>query len=289
MTVGRAAGRVSRRCRLSFGRVSVAVLLLLLAFSWVWVVTEERARGSALVSAESVEHVGRFLRDLVGWGAARPPAYLRPERWGAMAGLALETLAMSILAAGIAGGGAVLLALFAARNVAFGALRPSSSLIWPLAYLLARGAFAVTRALPELVWALLLLFLFLPGLLPGALALGLHNLGVVGKLSAEAVENVQVRPLQALQRSGARPGQVLAYGVLPALLPQLLTYLCYRWEVIIRSTMIVGFVGAGGLGYEFRLRMSYFHYTEVTLILLVYLLLVVGVDLISAGLRRLAR
>lgn len=147
----------------------------------------------------------------------------------------------------------------------------------------------MSRALPELLWALLLLFLFTPGTLPGALALGLHNLGVVGKLGAEVVEDLNLRPIQALQRSGARPGQLLAYGIVPSMLPQLLTYLLYRWEVIIRSTIVVGFVGAGGLGQEFRLRMSFFHYTDVTLILLVYLLLVFGVDLVSAGLRRLAR
>ena len=76
--------------------------------------------------------------------------------------------------------------------------------------------------------------------------------------------------------------------MLPRVLPQLLTSLLYRWEEVVRTTVVVGFVAAGGLGREFRLRMSFFHYDDVAL-LLCYLVLVVGVDLASAGLRRLAR
>jgi phosphonate transport system permease protein len=286
---GQRARTVGLRAGLSFGQVSMALVLVVVILSWLWVIGEDRARGVVLLSAESAEHVGRFIGDLLGLDAARTPAYLRPERWAEMAGLAVETLGMSVLAAGIAGAGALVLAVFAARNVAFGSLRPSRSPFWPAAFLSTRGLFTVTRALPELLWALLLLFLLTPGVLPGALALGLHNLGVVGKLGAEVVEDLNVRPIRALQRAGARPGQLLAYGILPSVLPQLLTYLLYRWEVIIRSTIVVGFVGAGGLGQEFRLRMSYFHFTDVTLILLVYLLLVFTVDLVAAGLRRLAR
>ena len=82
---------------------------------------------------------------------------------------------------------------------------------------------------------------------------------------------------------------MLLYAVLPQVLPQLLTFLLYRWEVVIRTTVVVGFVAASGLGREFRLSMSFFQYDRVTLLLICYLLLVVGVDLASAGLRRLAR
>ena len=82
---------------------------------------------------------------------------------------------------------------------------------------------------------------------------------------------------------------MLLYGILPQALPQFLTYLLYRWEVIIRTTIVVGFVAAGGLGHEFRLRMSWFQYDEIALLLIFYLLLVIFVDLSAAGLRRLAR
>jgi phosphonate transport system permease protein len=82
---------------------------------------------------------------------------------------------------------------------------------------------------------------------------------------------------------------MLVYGIIPQALPQFLTYLLYRWEVIIRTTIVVGFVAAGGLGQEFRLRMSWFHYDHVLLLLICYLVLVVAVDLAAAGMRRLAK
>jgi phosphonate transport system permease protein len=82
---------------------------------------------------------------------------------------------------------------------------------------------------------------------------------------------------------------MLLYGILPQALPQFITYLLYRWEVVIRTTVVVGFVSAGGLGREFILRLSWFHYTDVSLIIIWYLALVIGVDLLSAWLRRLAR
>ena len=79
------------------------------------------------------------------------------------------------------------------------------------------------------------------------------------------------------------------YGVLPQVLPQSLSYTLYRWEVVIRTTIVVGFVAARGLGREFRLGMSFFQYDKVMLLLMCYLLLVLGVDLIPAWLRRLVR
>ena len=91
----------------------------------------------------------------------------------------------------------------------------------------------------------------------------------------------------SLQAAGANRAKVLIYGILPQALPRFVTYLFYRWEVIIRTTIVVGFVAAGGLGMEFRLSMSHFHYTTVTMLLIWYLALVIFVDLLSAGMRRL--
>jgi phosphonate transport system permease protein len=79
---------------------------------------------------------------------------------------------------------------------------------------------------------------------------------------------------------------MLAYSIMPQVLPQFITYLMYRWEVVIRTTIVVGFVSAGGLGRDFRLSMSFFHYTDVALLLIWYIILVVSVDLLCAWLRR---
>ena len=135
---------------------------------------------------------------------------------------------------------------------------------------------------------MIIVFFLSPGVLPGAAALALHNYGVVGKLSSEVVENLDPGPARALRSAGASRLQVLLYAILPQALPSFLTYLLYRWEVIIRATVVVGFVSAGGLGREFRLSVSLFHYTDVALIILWYLALVTAVDLTSAALRRMA-
>ena len=140
-----------------------------------------------------------------------------------------------------------------------------------------------------MVLAMIIVFFLSPGILPGAVALGLHNYGIVGKLTAEVVENLDPAPARALRASGAGNMQVLLYAILPQAIPQFITYLLYRWEVIIRTTVVVGFVSAGGLGREFTLRLSWFHYTDVTLLITWYLLLVAGVDLLSAFMRRAAR
>ena len=96
-------------------------------------------------------------------------------------------------------------------------------------------------------------------------------------------------PSRALRSSGAGNLQILAYGIIPQAMPQFLTYLLYRWEVVIRTTVVVGFVSAGGLGRELRLSLSFFHYTDVAQIIIWYLILVLAVDLAAAWLRRLAR
>ena len=156
-------------------------------------------------------------------------------------------------------------------------------------YFILRIFYAFTRAVPELVWALLIVFFLSPGILPGAIALGIHNLGIVGRLAAEVVEDMDPAPSRALRSSGAGMFQVFLYAVLPQTLPHFITYLLYRWEVVIRTTVVVGFVGAGGLGQVFRLSLSFFHYDQVTLIILWYLMLVLGVDFLSAWLRKMAR
>ena len=169
-----------------------------------------------------------------------------------------------------------------------GDLSPYGSVAWKIVFVLTRAFFTLTRAIPELIWAMIIIFVFSPGILAGGIALGIHNAGVLGKLGSEVVEGLDQRPIRALRSTGAGRVQVLFYTVLPQALPRFVTYLFYRWEVIIRTTIVVGFVAAGGLGLEFRLAMSHFKYTEVALILFWYLIIVLAVDIVAAYLRRLA-
>jgi phosphonate transport system permease protein len=147
----------------------------------------------------------------------------------------------------------------------------------------------VARAVPEPIWALLFLFVLFPGILPGAIALAIHNFGILGRLMAEVTENLDERPLRSLKALGATRPQVFLYGVLPLTLPRFIAYILYRWEVCIRATVIVGLVGAGGLGRLLTEQLSSFDYKGLLTTLIVFLGLTFFVDLISASVRRALR
>jgi phosphonate transport system permease protein len=174
----------------------------------------------------------------------------------------------------------------ATRTVANGTLTLSSGVYKWVLFGVIRLIYIFTRAVPELIYAMMIIFILKPGILPGAIALALHNFGILGKLCAEVIEDIDLRPIRSLASSGAGRIQILFYGIIPTVMPKFITYIMYRWEVIIRTTIVVGFVGAGGLGQEFKVSMSWFHYSNVTLILICYILLVLLVDLISIGLRK---
>ena len=106
---------------------------------------------------------------------------------------------------------------------------------------------------------------------------------------AEVIENLEQRPLKSLSASGATPGQVFLYGILPLTLPSFLAYILYRWEVCIRATVIVGLVGAGGLGRLLTEQLSNFDYSSVVAILIVFTVLTAIVDLISTLVRQTLR
>ena len=282
-------GLRAERRRLDVVKASGVAIGLLIVASWSWILFGNDSGVSDLFSTDTWRRAGDFVNELLGARAEGTPAFLDSSEWWKVAKLSAETVAMSVLATGIAGLAAVLTFLPAARNVAVGELRAGPKWAGTTVFFVVRALYAFSRGVPELVWALIIVFVVSPGILPGALALGVHNFGIVGKLAAEVVENLDPRPARALRAAGASNAQMLLYGVLPQALPQFLTYLLYRWEVIIRTTVVVGFVAAGGLGLEFRLNMSFRHYDDVALLLLAYLVLVVGVDLAAAGLRRLAR
>lgn len=275
--------------RLNALRVSTIAAVVLVAASWLTVLNGDRIQQHGFFSAETLERSLVFLRDLLGIGSARTPAFAQWEEWRKAAALAYDTLAMSVLGIGFAAIVAFATFMFGARNVMMGELAPYGSWVWRVVFVLVRGLYIAVRGVPEMVWAMVIIFVLSPGLLPGAIALGLHNSGILGKLASEVVEGLDPRPIRAMRSTGAGHMQVMVYAVLPQALPRFMTYLLYRWEVIIRTTIVVGFVAAGGLGLQFRLSMNQFHYTAIALLLVWYLILVVGVDLLAAGLRRLAR
>ncbi len=277
-------GTTSPRRRSLVLVISGWVLAALLVATWWFVLSEQGDRYADVFSPETLDNAKRFLGRLAGEGERRP-AWADPERWREAGVLALRTLAMSVLAMGFATAGMLLTVMAGARPLQAGERGP----LGRVAFVVVRLAWIFSRAVPELVWALLIVFVLSPGILAGALALGIHNAGVLGRLCAETVENLDRAPIRAVRAAGASKEQALLYAVLPSALPPFLTYVLYRWEVVIRTTIVVGFVSAAGLGREFRLRMSFFHYSDVALLLIVYVLLVFAVDAASGVLRRLAR
>ncbi|WP_431658161.1 PhnE/PtxC family ABC transporter permease [Pantanalinema rosaneae] len=208
--------------------------------------------------------------------------------------LSLQTVAMSILAIVLAAVGGMLLSFPAAHNFFLpgGLLNRTGQgnrwLAW-VGLLAARSLLLISRAIPAPVWALVVLFVTFPGILPGAIALGLHNLGILGRLKAEVIENLDQRPLEALKAQGTPSSLVWLYGVLPLTLTRFLAYDLYRWEVCMRETVIVGLVGAGGLGRLMMEQLSSFDYRALLPTLLGFIVLTFLVDWISATARRSLR
>lgn len=231
----------------------------------------------------------RFLGDLLGAGSDQPPAFATRESWRQVREPVVDTLVMSVLAMGFAATGALATLAPASRRLVLGD-GGRRARRWDRGVLvLARGCHAILRGVPELIWALLIVFVLRPGLLAGALALALHETGVLGRLASDVVDDLDPAPLDALSSAGAGRWQLLAYGALPQVLPQLVTFLLYRWEIVIRATVIVGFVTSAGLGHELRLALSFRRWTEVALLLAASVLLVWAVELVASLLRRLAR
>ncbi|MEE4708736.1 phosphonate ABC transporter, permease protein PhnE [Pseudomonas alliivorans] len=187
---------------------------------------------------------------------------------------ALETLAMSALGTLLSVIGGLLLALPAAGRLG-----------WPMRSL-SRLLLNALRAIPELVWAVLMVLAAGLGPNAGTLALALHTTGVLGRLFAEALENTAPEPAAAIRLQGGSAWQAFCYGTLPNLWPQLLAYTLYRWENNIRMASILGFVGAGGLGQMLYVSLSLFQEAQASTVILAMLVLVFAVDALSGWSRQ---
>jgi phosphonate transport system permease protein len=144
----------------------------------------------------------------------------------------------------------------------------------------------VLRGLPELVWALLFVRVFGLGPAAGVLALGLTYGGMLAKVYAEILESGDSRPARALLEAGSSRLQALCYGLLPGAAQELTSYTVYRWECAVRASVVMGFVGAGGLGQLMDQSMRMLNGGEAATILLTFLLLVLAADALSGLLRR---
>jgi phosphonate transport system permease protein len=268
----------ARRSRVLDG--SAVGALLLVGFSWWWVGFDP----SVLWQGNTWTLAGRVVAD------AWPPSFGGQSPVDLL-GLAGITVAMSVIAITVAFIGGALLAFPSARLPRLGrrVSGPFARLVWTVRSGVCKLVLVVLRAIPPPVWALLFLFVFYPGVLPGAFALGVYTAGVLGRLMAEAVENLDGRPLRALRAHGAPEPLVFCYAVVPAVAAKFVAYGLYRWEVAIRETVVVGVIGAGGLGLLLNQQLAGFDYAASLTTVAVLIALTLAVDLGSAALRRALR
>lgn len=190
---------------------------------------------------------------------------------------ALETVLMATLA--------TILGAFMAIPVAWlGALNIS-----PLGrgtYLLGRTLMTLSRSVHEVVWGLVFVAAVGLGALAGVLAMAVRSIGFISKTVAEAIEDVNPGPVEAMRATGANRFQVLMFGIVPQVLPVVIGNVIFEWDVNIRRSTIMGLVGAGGLGLALHRQMASYNYGGIATVIFVILLLIVLGEWLSAWARK---
>jgi phosphonate transport system permease protein len=210
---------------------------------------------------------------------AVPPALNWDEVLHPAIDAALVTLWTALLGTTLALPGSLLFAVLGARTTA-----PNR---W--VYEASRSVMSTLRAIPDVVFALIFVTAVGLGPFPGVLALAVHSIGVLGKLFSEAIEEMDRGPQDALRVSGASRAQVVGHAVLPAVTPTFVGLTLYRFDVNVRSSLVLGLVGAGGIGFLINQSIKLFRFDEMLTQILVVLVLVVVVDQLSAVVRRRLR
>ena len=261
-------------------------LLALLVALIVWSYQGSEIHLGQLFSQDGAGQIYVYVKGLF------PPDFSRGVVVDAAMG-AIETFAISFVGIIMAAVIALLLVFFASRNLVYSGLLYEMEgdgrwkrMVRMFPYICAKGILNFLRTVPEMIWALIFVFLVGLGPFPGVLALGVHTGGVLGKLFAEVLEDVDPQPIESLQSMGAGRMQILLYGVLPQVMPQFTSYILYRWEVNIRVAAVLGFVGAGGLGQRIHIAISLFLGHQLLTLLIALYVLVTAVDFLSAYLRQ---
>lgn len=155
---------------------------------------------------------------------------------------------------------------------------------WPLLVPLFRRCADIMRAVPEIVIALVLIFILGSGPVPAVIAIAFHTAGALGKLFSETAENADLKPVEGLASTGASWGQQIWLGILPQVAPNWLSYGLMRFEINVRASAILGFVGSGGIGYDLKLAMQWGggRYDQVVAIFLLLFLAIVAIDQASS-------
>lgn len=208
--------------------------------------------------------IGGFLS--IDWALA--PNLLKP---------ALETIMVATL-------GTLLGVIVCVPAIWFGALNITP--YKPVTYPLARLAMTLSRSIHEIVWALFFVAAVGLGALAGVLAIAVRSVGFIAKMSAEAIEDLDPKPVEAIRAVGGSEFQVFIYAILPQVLPVMLGVIIFEWEINIRRSSVLGLVGAGGLGLVFFRQLNTFNHPGVTTVILAILVLILFGEVISYFVRK---
>ena len=289
-----------RRPRDRFLRVSMAGICMLVAVAWL----SGDFSISAVASEKRWQNLIRFLHEIQPYPMRQPDsepgAVVRWAwdlfiRYGWPAGLA--TLAIAVAAIVLAGAGGLIMSLPAARSLASPSPFVSSGRAptrrsrygWRAVVIVTRAVLIFARAIPEYVWAFLFLAMLGPKAWPAVLALALHNVGILGKLGAEVIEDVEPAVPAALRGLGSSRAQIAVVGLLSLALPRLLVYFFYRWETCVREATVLGLLGFSSLGLWMMDARARDRYDEMVFMVLLGAAIVLVGDLVSAVARGLVR
>lgn len=219
----------------------------------------------------------RGLENLRGFmvGMFPPNLSIIPDVWPQ----AIESIQIAIMGTVLGIFLSIFLSIFAAKN-----LTP-----FPLLGILLKGFFALTRAIPALIWAILFIIAVGLGSLPGILALGVNSIGMLGKVFSELFEDVQPGITEAILSTGASRIQVFSQGIVPEVLPAIISWSLFRLDINIRYSSILGVVGAGGIGWELVRASRMLDYQATLTVTLFIFVMVLLVEQLTAVMRRAIR
>lgn len=246
-------------------------ILLLLFFAMIasgWILAEDRNAGGFW---EGLPQIGDFGAEVLSeaWtNRANLPAYL-VEFFPSL----IETINIAAVSTLMGAMIAMVLALLSTRGLAR----------WPRLIPVFRRLMDAFRAIPEIVIALVLIYILGGGPVPAVIAIVLHTSGALGKLFSEVAENADLKPVEGLASVGATWGQRMWLGVLPQVAPNWLSYALLRFEINVRASAILGFVGQGGIGYDLKIAMQWGQgrYDKVVAIFILLFVTIVIIDRIS--------
>ncbi|MFC4321979.1 phosphonate ABC transporter, permease protein PhnE [Litchfieldia salsa] len=240
-----------------------AIFLVVLGF---YVLSSYKTEASLMEFIDGFENMGTLFQKFFP-----PNLGLFKAIWPALA----ETIQMAVIATTIAAILCVPLSLLAANNVTTN----------KYLYNFVRFVLNILRTIPDLVLAVIFVALFGIGALPGIIALIIFSLGILAKLISETVESIDMNPLEAMHASGASTIQTIYFSVVPQVLPQFTSFVLYVFEINIRASVVLGLVGAGGIGQILDQQIKFYKYPNAMGIIIIIFALVVIIEYISTKIR----